>query len=489
MNTLETLNFNTAFAQLGAAFSVRQSPTPLSNAKLGGFNAAVASLIDLCPQESKRLDFVEYFTGVKPLPGIDPIATCYSGHQFGHYVPRLGDGRALLLGEIVNQRGQRWEIQTKGSGPTPFSRQGDGRAVLRSSLREYLCSEAMHGLGIPTTRALCLIHSDTPVYRETIETGALLVRVAPSHVRFGSFEYFFYTDQYHHLQTLVDYLIGAHYPELPENENKYLALLESIVSKTAGLIAKWQAVGFCHGVMNTDNMSMLGLTLDYGPFGFIDQYDPEFICNHSDHTGRYAFNQQPTIGLWNLTALAQSLTPFLDIEQAKSALAQYETHYMAAYSQQMHHKLGLQETTPETAALLNKLLTLLAKNQVDYSYFFRQLSQYGTEQLPLATALHDLFIDRENFHQWIINYQAQLRHENQADPLRLQAMNQINPKYVLRNYLAQMAISAAQNNNDFTVMEDILKVVSEPFLEHPTLDHYAALPPAWATAIEVSCSS
>jgi len=489
MNTLETLNFNNTFAQLGHPFFARQSPTPLNNARLQGFNTAVASLLDLCPTESQRSDFAEYFTGAKPLPGIDPIATCYSGHQFGSYVPRLGDGRALLLGEIVNQHGQRWEIQTKGSGPTPYSRQGDGRAVLRSTIREYLCSEAMHGLGIPTTRALCLIHSDTPVYRETIETGALLVRVAPSHLRFGSFEYLSYTDQHPQLQMLMDYLINFHYPELAENENKYMALLASVVVKTADLIAKWQAVGFCHGVMNTDNMSILGLTLDYGPFGFLDQYEPKFICNHSDHTGRYAFNQQPTIGLWNLTALAQSLTPFLDIEQAKSALAQYEPYYMTAYSQQMHNKLGLQETTPDTVILLNELLTLLAKNQVDYTYFFRQLSQYGTEQLHLAAALHNLFIDRQSFHQWIIKYQTQLRHENRADPLRLQQMNQINPKYVLRNYLAQMAISEAQNNNNFSAMEDILKVVSEPFLEHPTLNHYAALPPDWAASIEVSCSS
>jgi len=312
MKTLEQLQFNNSFSRLPAEFYSRVQPTPLTKQFLLSFNPAAAALIELYATESQREDFVDVISGKKLLPGCDPVAACYSGHQFGHYVPRLGDGRAILLGEVDTSTGQHWDLQLKGAGITPYSRSGDGRAVLRSTIREYLCSEAMHGLGIPTTRALCIIGSQEEVYREQIEPGAMLVRMSPSHVRFGNFEYFFYTQQFEHLKTLADYVIAGFYPELAQEKNPYLSLLQNIIKRTAELIAHWQAVGFSHGVMNSDNMSVLGLTLDYGPYGFLDQYDPDFICNHSDHQGRYAFNKQPEIGLFNASCFAQAILPLLD---------------------------------------------------------------------------------------------------------------------------------------------------------------------------------
>ncbi|MEW6613804.1 MAG: protein adenylyltransferase SelO family protein, partial [Pseudomonadota bacterium] len=296
MRPLEDLDFDNSFARLPEPFYSRVMPTPVPAPELLSYNETAAALLDLDPREAQRPEFVEYFSGNRPLPGSEPLAALYAGHQFGHYVPQLGDGRAILLGEVRNRAGERWELQLKGAGRTPYSRGGDGRAVLRSTIREYLCSEAMHGLGIPSTRALCIVGSELEVYRESVERGAVLLRLAPSHVRFGSFEVFFYRDQHAELKLLADYVIERHYPELADGDDRYVRFFQEVVLRTARLLAQWQAVGFAHGVMNTDNMSILGLTLDYGPFGFLDRYDPGFICNHSDHAGRYAFDRQPQIG-------------------------------------------------------------------------------------------------------------------------------------------------------------------------------------------------
>jgi len=292
--SFNNLTFTNSFGSLGDTFSTRVTPTPFTTpARLVHFNSSAATLLDLDPASQHDPAVAAIFSGKRPLPGADPLAMLYAGHQFGHYVPQLGDGRAIMLGEVTNQRGEKWEIQLKGSGLTPYSRDGDGRAVLRSSVREYLCSEAMHGLGIPTTRALCLVDSNDEVYREQIESGAMLTRLAPSHIRFGSFEVFFYRNQHAPLQALADFVIQHHYPELQDEPQPYTALLQTVIERTARLLAQWQAVGFAHGVMNTDNMSILGLTLDYGPYGFMEGYNPGFICNHSDYQGRYAFDQQP----------------------------------------------------------------------------------------------------------------------------------------------------------------------------------------------------
>ncbi|MEJ7616870.1 MAG: YdiU family protein, partial [Pyrinomonadaceae bacterium] len=350
MHQLENLRFDNTFAQLPEFFHQRVRPTALSAPYLVSFNSSAAALIGLDPAEARRPEFVQYFCGNQLLPGSDPIAAIYAGHQFGTYVSQLGDGRAISLGEVIDDTGEfinRWDVQLKGAGPTPFSRMGDGRAVLRSTIREYLCGEAMHALGIPTTRALCIVGSDEPVYRETIETAAVLTRLAPTQVRFGSFELFYYRRQYERVRELADYVIRFHYPHLVEVKDTYLQFLRQVVRRTAQLIARWQAVGFAHGVMNTDNMSITGLTMDYGPFGFLDEYDAEFICNHSDYGGRYAFGQQPGVALWNLSRFAQTLVPLVTADEATAALNEYQLLFTEQYVELMRGKMGLERETSD----------------------------------------------------------------------------------------------------------------------------------------------
>ena len=489
MQKLESLNFDNTYARLPEAFFAHQAPTPMPDPYLISFNHSAAELIDLHPDEAQRAEIAEYFSGNRSLPGSTPLAMLYAGHQFGHYVPQLGDGRAILLGEVRNQSGQHWDIQLKGGGPTPFSRSGDGRAVLRSTIREYLCSEAMHGLGIPTSRALCIVGSDMEVYRESIETGATLVRMSPSHVRFGSFEVFFYRGQKEQIKTLADYVIGKHYPELADMEDKYPRFLREVVLRTARLMAKWQAAGFAHGVMNTDNMSILGLTLDYGPFGFLDNYNYGYICNHSDHQGRYAFDQQPEIGAWNVTCLAQALTPLMSIDEAKDAISVYQSAFVTHYIDLMTAKLGLKESGKENAPLITDLLEILHKNQVDYTIFFRKLGDFKQDTAAMNNELRDMIIDRAAFDAWAERYKARLTAESSDDAERKIRMNQANPKYILRNHLAQIAISKATENKDFTEIDRLLNLLKRPFDEQPEMEDYAAPPPDWASKIEVSCSS
>jgi len=487
--SLDTLPFRNSFAALPNDFYTRVAPTPFDTpARLIHFNTQAAQLLDLDPAVQYDPRFAAAFSGKHPLPGADPLAMLYSGHQFGHYVPQLGDGRAILLGEIINTRNQAWEIQLKGSGQTPYSRQGDGRAVLRSSIREYLCSEAMHGLGIPTTRALCLIGSSDEVYREKVETGAMVTRLAPSHVRFGSFEIFFYRDQHEHTRTLADYVISQHYPELAEQADRYLALLHSVVERTARLIAQWQAVGFSHGVMNSDNMSILGLTLDYGPFGFMEAYDPGFICNHSDHQGRYAFQQQPRIGLFNLSCLAQALLPLIEVDAAKAALEGFQARFTAHYHQLMAAKLGFERVDDRVLHLTETLLEQMKNSQTDYTLLFRALCHVERAHDKTLPALRDMFIDRERFDQWLTDYRTHLRTDASADDARHAALRRVNPKIVLRNYLAQIAIEKAEQG-DYTEIDQLLTVLQTPFDEHPQFPHYAQPAPEWASDLEVSCSS
>ncbi len=488
--SLEQLRFDNSFARLPTEFYSRLNPTPFAGAPyLVSFNPNVSSLLDIHPQEIYRPEFLAYLSGTQAWPGSEPLAMLYAGHQFGHYVPQLGDGRAMLLGEIRNRRDEKWDVQLKGCGITPYSRQGDGRAVLRSTIREYLCSEAMHALGIPTTRALCIIGADDEVYRETIETGAMLLRVAPSHVRFGSFEIFYYRDQPEQLRVLADYVITQHYPELQDHPDKYIELLRSVVRRTAKLMAQWQSVGFAHGVMNTDNMSILGLTLDYGPFGFMEAYEPGFICNHSDHEGRYAFDQQPGIGFWNLTALAQALTPLISVEAAKACLLEYETHYPAFYYDLMRQKLGLQEITAEAVDVIDGWLRLLQQDARDYTLTFRALSGFDVDENNKNTSLRDMFISRLDFDRWAKSYATLLLKQNVATPARRQQMNSVNPKYILRNYLAQIAIDKATKQKDFSEIDKLLQILQKPFDEQPEFESYAAEAPDWAKTISVSCSS
>ena len=489
MRKLEQLIFDNTYARLPDTFHSRLCPTPLPAPYLVSFNAAAATLIDLDPAEVTRADFAEYFIGNRLLPSAEPLAMLYSGHQFGHYVPQLGDGRAILLGEIKNSTGEHWDVQLKGAGPTPFSRNSDGRAVLRSSIREYLCSEAMHGLGIPTTRALCIVGSDEEIYRETIETAAVVTRLAPSHIRFGSFEVFYYRDQHESLATLADYVIAKHFPQLVDAPEKYLRFLNEVVARTALLMARWQAVGFAHGVMNTDNMSILGLTFDYGPFGFMDAYDPGFVCNHSDHSGRYAFNQQPKIGLWNLSCLAQALLPLMPVAAAKAALENYGPAYAEHYKEWMGRKLGLTQTSQEDVALINALLEMMHASHLDYTNLFRGLSRFQSAPGEKNTRLRDQFIDRAAFNAWAEAYRARLQREPGSEAERQARMDRVNPKYILRNYLAQNAISQAGQGRDFSEVNRLLELLKRPFDEQPELENYAAPPPEDARHIEVSCSS
>ena len=439
--SLDTLPFRNTFAALPTAFYSRVTPTPFeSEAHLIHFNTAAAELLGLDPAVQHDPRFLAAFSGQQPLPGMDPIAMLYAGHQFGHYVPQLGDGRAIILGELTNPRGEKWELQLKGCGQTPYSRQGDGRAVLRSSIREYLAGEAIHGLGIPTTRALCLIGGRDEVYREQIETGAMITRIAPSHVRFGSFEVFYYREQYDHIRTLADYVIDQHYPELADQPDRYLQFLNEVVERTANLMAQWQAVGFAHGVMNSDNMSILGLTLDYGPYGFLEAYNPGFICNHSDHSGRYAFDQQPQIGLFNLSCLAQALLPLIEVEDAKAALSAYWSDFTAPYHQTMARKIGFEQADEPAIKLLESLLAQMQQSRTDYTRLFRALGDVQRDGENTPAALRDLFVDREAFDGWLADYRARLRTHAKPDAERRAVMMATNPKYILRNYLAQAAI-------------------------------------------------
>jgi len=489
MSKLDRLNFENTFASLAKDFHTPLHPTPLPAPYLVSFNAAAAELIDLDASESARADFAEYFIGNRLLPGSSPLAMLYAGHQFGHFVPQLGDGRAILLGEIRNRAGELWDVQLKGAGITPYSRQGDGRAVLRSSIREYLCSEAMHGLGIPTSRALCIVGSDEEVYRERIESAAVLTRLAPSHVRFGSFEVFFHRNQHEHLAALADYVIARHFPELVDAGDKYLRFLGQVTQRTAQLMAQWQAVGFSHGVMNTDNMSILGLTFDYGPFGFMETYDPGYICNHSDPHGRYAFDQQAQVALWNLSCLALALSPLIPEASAMPILDDYAPAYYARYTQLMGAKLGLGTATKDDIPLISGLLKMMQSSQLDYTSLFRSLGDFDSAADADNSRLRDRFIDRAAFDAWAAAWRARLQQEPGSDSERKARMNRSNPKYILRNHLAQAAIELAENAHDFSEIDRLLRLLGKPFDEQPEMEGYAAPPPQGAPKVSVSCSS
>jgi len=489
MNTLEELAFNNTYAALPEVFCERVKPTPFPNPYVVSVNPGAAGLLNLDPGEFTRSDFAEYFCGAKLLPGSDPIAMLYSGHQFGHYVPQLGDGRAIMLGEVRNKNGERWELQLKGAGLTRFSRDGDGRAVLRSTIREYLCGEAMHALGIPTTRSLCIVAGEEIVWREKPEPGAMLLRMAPSHVRFGSFEVFFYRRQHEYLKLLADYVIDQHYPHVREAENPYARLLHEVAIRTGHLVAQWQAVGWAHGVLNTDNMSILGLTMDYGPYGFMERYDPTFICNHSDHQGRYSFQHQPDIGYWNIRALGQALSLLIDEEALQMAPQLYEQAMLEKYAELMRAKLGLTESHAGDDKLVTDLLNLMDSSRTDYTTFFRALGNFQQEAPAANSAIRDFFLHREAFDDWAGRYRERLLAEKSQDAERKVRMDQVNPKYVLRNHLAERAIQQAVREKDYSEIDQLLELLSHPFTDQPGMEAYALPAPDDSPPIIVSCSS
>jgi uncharacterized protein YdiU (UPF0061 family) len=471
-------------------------PTPLPAPYFVAASSRAAALVGLDVEALAQEDFVAAFTGNRVMPGSEPLAAVYSGHQFGVWAGQLGDGRAILLGELDGPEGPM-ELQLKGAGKTPYSRMGDGRAVLRSSIREFLCSEAMAALGIPTTRALVVTGSHQRVMRENIETAAVVTRMAPSFVRFGSFEHWHYRDRPDELKLLADYVIDGFYPALRGAANPYKELLAEVTRRTARMIAHWQSVGFMHGVMNTDNMSILGLTLDYGPFGFMEAFDVNHICNHTDQGGRYSYANQVAIGHWNCYALGNALLPLIgSVDEAQQALDVYMPAFEATLDQLLHAKLGLATVLEGDRALFDGLFTIMQAGHVDFTLLFRRLGELQME-LPAAredqperrdAPLRDLFIDRAAFDEWALGYRARLRAEASVDAERRAAMNRVNPKYVLRNYLAQQAIEQAQNG-DYSGVRELLAVLEHPFDEQPGKEHYAALPPDWAAHLEVSCSS
>jgi uncharacterized protein YdiU (UPF0061 family) len=477
------------FAALPPAFYTRLMPTPLPAPYFVAASSRAAALVGLDPAALAQEDVVAAFTGNRVMPGSEPLAAVYSGHQFGVWAGQLGDGRAILLGELAGPEG-RMELQLKGAGKTPYSRMGDGRAVLRSSIREFLCSEAMAALGIPTTRALVVTGSHQRVMRENIETAAVVTRMAPSFVRFGSFEHWHYRDRPDELKTLADYVIDGFYPELRGAANPYQALLAEVTRRTARMIAGWQSVGFMHGVMNTDNMSILGLTLDYGPFGFMEAFDVNHICNHTDQGGRYSYANQVAIGHWNCYALGNALLPLIgSVDAAQEALDAYMPAFEAKLDELLHAKLGLTTVLEDDRALFDGLFTIMQAGHVDFTLLFRRLGDLRVEGDAQGDAsLRDLFIDRAAFDAWALRYRARLRLEASVDAERRAAMNRVNPKYVLRNYLAQQAIEQAQNG-DYAGVRDLLAVLEQPFDEQPGKESYAALPPDWAAHLEVSCSS
>lgn len=491
---LHELSLDHAYAGLGDSYHARVSPSPLPDARLLHFNTEAAALIGLDPAAAADPRFLEVMAGNAELPGGDYLASLYAGHQFGQWVPQLGDGRALLVGAVGAPRGGSWELQLKGAGPTPFSRFADGRAVLRSSIREYLCSEAMHHLGIPTTRALCLVGSPEPVRRETIETAAVVCRMAPSFVRFGHFEVFYYRNQHSRLQPLADHVIQRHFPELWQRPDRYRAWLTEVCERTARLMAAWQAVGFCHGVMNTDNMSILGLTLDYGPYGFLDGFDAGHICNHSDEGGRYAYDQQPRIGHWNVSRLVQATLPLLHeepeaaVEIGTAILEAYGPAYGQEMVQRWRAKIGLREHRDGDEQLINRFLSLLHQGRSDFTRSFRHLSRLRAGDQGPAAGVREEIHAQEAFDAWVTDYRARLRAEQSDDASRAAAMDAVNPKYVLRNHLAQRCIEQAEAG-DFGEIDRLMRLLARPFDEQPESGAYAAEPPPEARHISVSCSS
>lgn len=518
----ETRNFR---RQVQGACWSRVEPTPVAAPRLVAYADEVAALLDLSAADCASEAFLEVFSGNRVLENMFPYATCYGGHQFGNWAGQLGDGRAINLGEVVNRSGERWALQLKGAGPTPYSRGADGLAVLRSSLREFLCSEAMHHLGVPTTRALSLILTGEQVVRDMFydgnpqhEPGAVVCRVAPSFTRLGNFEIFAARGEHEVLRQLLHYTLNTDFPEFdfdpqapePARREVYVAWLEEVCRRTAVMIVHWMRVGFVHGVMNTDNLSVLGLTIDYGPYGWLENYDPDWTPNTTDAQGRrYRYGNQPPIALWNLVQLANAVYQLIeDTGPLEQALNTYGETYERGWREMMAAKLGLRALEGEDdEALAKDLLALLAVVETDMTIFYRRLATLDTEREPdtldveeaLQTFAEAWYVEdqltddyRQRLVAWLRRYAARARRDGRGNAERRAAMNAVNPKYVLRNYLAQLAIDAAADG-DFSVTHDLLDTLRRPYDEQPAREQFAARRPDWARhrpgCSMLSCSS
>jgi serine/tyrosine/threonine adenylyltransferase len=486
--------FQNTYAALPDGFFARVAPTPVAAPRLIKLNRPLASQLGLDPDRLESPEGAEILAGKRIPDGAEPIAMAYAGHQFGHFVPQLGDGRAILLGEVIDADGVRRDIQLKGSGPTPFSRQGDGRAALGPVLREYIVSEAMAALGIPTTRSLAAVITGESVMRETALPGAVLTRVASSHIRVGTFQYFAARGDTEGVRRLADHVIARHYPQTANAEHPYHALLEGVIARQAQLIARWLLVGFIHGVMNTDNTSISGETIDYGPCAFMDQYDPAAVFSSIDEQGRYAYANQPRIALWNLTRLAECLLPlFADdkdkaIEQAQSILGEFAPQFTTAYQTGLRRKIGLLSERDGDEALVQDLLDAMAANQADFTLTFRGLSEAALDA-TYDQKLRQQFADPAAYDGWAARWRQRVSDEPQAPAERGKAMRAVNPAFVPRNHRIEAAIAAAVVSDDFAPFEELVSVLSKPYEDQPAQSAYADPPKPHQRVLQTFCGT
>ena len=486
--------FQNTYAALPANFFARVAPTPVTSPRLIKLNRRLAIHLGLDPDRLSSPEGVEILAGKQVPDGADPIAMAYAGHQFGHFVPQLGDGRAILLGEVIDADGVRRDIQLKGSGPTPFSRRGDGRAALGPVLREYIVSEAMAALGIPTTRSLAAVMTGENVLRETLLPGAVLTRVASSHIRVGTFQYFAARGDTAGVRRLADHVIDRHYPDLANAERPYHGLLEGVIARQAELVARWLLVGFIHGVMNTDNSSISGETIDYGPCAFMDHYDPAMVFSSIDEQGRYAYANQPRIALWNLTRFAECLLPLLSdaqdeaIEQAQAALGDFAERFDSAYQAGLRGKLGLFTARDDDRVLAQELLDAMAKNQADFTLTFRRLSDAALD--PNADReLRQLFAEPAAYDEWAVRWRQRIGEEPQDPAARQSAMRAVNPAFIPRNHRVEAVIEAAVNRDDFALFEELLTVLSKPYEDQPAHAGYAEPPEPHQRVLQTFCGT
>ena len=485
--------FQNSYAALPANFFARVAPTPVAAPRLIKLNRPLALQLGLDPDLLETPEGAEILAG-KTLPlGADPIAMAYAGHQFGNFVPQLGDGRAILLGEVIDTDGVRRDIQLKGSGPTPFSRRGDGRAALGPVLREYIVSEAMATLGIPTTRSLAAVITGEHVYRETALPGAVLTRVATSHIRVGTFQYFAARSDTEAVRRLADHVIERHYPELRTADRPYYALLWAVIGRQAELVARWLLVGFIHGVMNTDNTAISGETIDYGPCAFMDQHDPATVFSSIDEMGRYAYANQPKIALWNLTRFAESLLPLLDddkdraVAQAEEALVGFAAIFNTAYKGGLRHKLGLFTERDDDPGLAQDLLNAMKQGKADFTLTFRRLSDAaGDGNLSEVRAL---FEDASAFDAWAPRWLERIALEPQSAAERRTAMRAVNPAFIPRNHRVEAVIRAAVDRDDFAPFEELLTVLSKPFEDQPQYAAYMQPPEPEQRVLQTFCGT
>jgi uncharacterized protein YdiU (UPF0061 family) len=484
-----TTAFDNTFVREMDGFFVEASAAAFPNPKLVLLNEPLASVLGF-DIEDLRTHGHAYFSGQTSLDGAQPIAQFYAGHQFGGFSPQLGDGRALLLGERLSDDGQRFDLQLKGSGPTPFSRGGDGKASLGPMLREYVISEAMHALGIPTTRSLAVVTTGEPVFREQPLPGAVLARVAASHLRVGTFEFFASRQDVAATRKLADYTIARHYPHLASSPNPYVGLLNAVVDAQAALIAKWMLVGFIHGVMNTDNVALCGETIDYGPCAFMDRYDPRTVYSSIDHRGRYAYGNQPGIGQWNLARFAETLLPLMDddeevaTEHAREALRAFVLRYQSAWTGGMRAKLGITEADDDDQALGEDLLALLEAQRLDFTTAFRTLADVARGSTP------SLGSDTEAFEAWSARWFARLDEQPGGRHGAAARMDAANPVYIPRNHRVEQALDAAVDEGDLGPFEDLLEAVTRPFEAREGLGRFAEpAPDAFDDSFKTFCGT